>query len=618
MTRFQWIPRRGDVPGIALALGIGAVAVGVARALPPSPLVSDVLIALVAGAVVTNVGALRRVVGLAAPGEDREADRYAAGLRFTGKWVLRLAIVLMGLKLQASLFGAGELFLIALVAAASVPSAFLVAHAVAAPLGVRRPLADLLAGGTMICGASAVNAVAPVVGARRGEQGVAIGAVFLFSLVALVAFRPLAALVGLDAAHAGLWSGLAVNDLSSAVAVGQQMGEAGGPMAAAAKSARIVLMAPMLVVFALGRRRAAPGADVGRKALDHLPGFLLGYAGLAVARALVDRFAPASRAVAAVLATDQLVVDVLMATVTAAIGLHLEAKRLLASGWRALAVGGAASAWMASLTLAMIALAARGATIAAGLVGAASVVAAAIAYRAKAGPRAEDRLLKERYASGADLTVAEATRLLDRLDHEGALDDAALRRVLRLLQPSIGEMIPVRARALPHGEGCRWATFWEGKSGWALVALCRDAGSATPVHAHPHRLLGKSIEGAIEELRFAEAGRTSASESALSERAGVVTLRLVERRLLAHGELVETDGLATPHLVRAVGESPAIDLQLRGPESGSPGKRWREAQPTDYASLAVGAEVAARVEVDDRPGHGGEGAAAGRLPHLAA
>jgi uncharacterized integral membrane protein (TIGR00698 family) len=604
MPRPQWLPARGDLAGIALALAIGALAVVVARGLPPSPLVSDVLLALVLGALVTNVSYLRRLVGLAPPSDEREADRYAAGLRFTGKWVLRLAIVLMGLKLQSSLFGANELLLIALVAAASVPSAFLVAHAVAAPLGVRRPLGDLLAGGTMICGASAVNAVAPVVGARREEQGVAIGAVFLFSVVALVAFHPIVAVVRLDAAHAGLWSGLAVNDLSSAVAVGQQMGEAGGPMAAAAKSARIVLMAPMLVVFALLRRRAAPGADVGKRAIDQLPGFLLGYAALAVARALLDRLAPQSRAVHALLETDRLVVDVLMATVTASIGLHLEGRRLLASGWRALAVGGATAAWMAALTLAMVTLAARGTVAGAATVGAVCLMAAAVAYRAKAGPRAEDRLVKERYARGEALTVAEATRLLDRLDHEGSLDDGALRRVLVLLQPSIGEMIPVRASPLSHGEGCRWATFWEGKSGWALVAVCRDAGSATPIHAHPHRLLGKSIEGTIEEMRFTDEGEGR--------------LRLLDRRVLAHGELVETDGLSMPHLVRAAGDAPAIDLQLRGPESGAPGKRWRESAAIDLAALAVGAEVLARVEIDDRPGQSGDGAAAGRLPGLAA
>ncbi|HEY5241929.1 MAG TPA: putative sulfate exporter family transporter [Polyangiaceae bacterium] len=603
MARPQWLPARGDLAGIALALAIGASAVLLTRLLPPSPLLSDVLLALAFGALVTNVGLLRGLVGIAPPGEEREADRYATGLRFVGKWVLRLSIILMGLKLQAKIFGASELLVLAMVASASIPSAFFVAHAVAAPLGVRRPLGDLLAGGTMICGASAVNALAPVVGARREEQGVAIGAVFLFSVVALVAFHPLATLVGLDAAHAGLWSGLAVNDLSSAVAVGQQMGEAGGTMAAAAKSSRIVLMAPMLIVLSLMRRRAAPGADVGKRALDQLPGFLLGYVALAVARALLDRLAPSSRAVLAVLDGNRIVVDVLMATVTASIGLHLEAGRLLASGWRALAVGGTTAAWMAGLTLTMVTLASRGAMTAAAIVGGVCLVASGLAYRAKAGPRAEVRLVKERYRAGEALTVAEASLLLDRLDHEGALDDDALRRVLRLLQPSIGELIPVRASPLAHGVGCRWATFWEGASGWALVAVCRDPGSATPIHAHPHRLLGKSIEGILEELRFAVVGEGR--------------LRLVERKALTHGDLVETDGLATPHLVRALGDHHTIDMQLRGPESGSPGKRWQELDPVDYEHLALGAEVVTRTEIDDRPGQSGDGAAAGRLPQAA-
>jgi hypothetical protein len=132
------------------------------------------------------------------------------------------------------------------------------------------------------------------------------------------------------------------------------------------------------------------------------------------------------------------------------------------------------------------------------------------------------------------------------------------------------------------------------------VAVCRDPGSETPIHAHPHRLLGKSIEGTIEELRFAEedGGR----------------LRLVARRALAHGDLVETDGLATPHLVRAVSDRHAIDLQLRGPESGAPGRRFRPVDAVDLGRLHLGAVVATQPEIDDRPGQAGEGAAAGRLP----
>ena len=161
----------------------------------------------------------------------------------------------------------------------------------------------------------------------------------------------------------------------------------------------------------------------------------------------------------------------------------------------------------------------------------------------------------------------------------------------------------MRASPLHHGVGCRWATFWEGKSGWALVAVCRDPGSETPIHAHPHRLLGKSIEGTLEELRFEEKGEGR--------------LRLVERRSLGHNDLVETDGLATAHLVRAVGDRHAIDVQLRGPESGSPGKRWQTVGDVDFTRLAVGADVATSVEVDDRPGQAGDGAAAGRLPEAA-
>src|ERR1700689_2063912 len=98
MTRPQWLPERGDLAGIALALALGALAVWLTRAPPPSPLLSDVLLALAFGALITNAAPLRRLVGIAPPGEERESDRYATGLRFVGKWVLRLSIVLMGLN----------------------------------------------------------------------------------------------------------------------------------------------------------------------------------------------------------------------------------------------------------------------------------------------------------------------------------------------------------------------------------------------------------------------------------------------------------------------------------------------------------------------------------------
>ncbi|HEX8791294.1 MAG TPA: putative sulfate exporter family transporter [Polyangiaceae bacterium] len=599
MSRPQWIPARADLPGLALAGTLGAAALVLVRVLPASPLLSDVLVALVLGALVLNTP-LRRIVRLELPGDEREPDVYAPGVRFCGKWVLRAAIIAMGLKVQTSFFGGVELALIAGVGVIAMPSAFFVAHTLGALLGLRRPLVDLLAGGTMICGASAVNAIAPVAGARRGEQGIAIGVVFLFSVVALVFFRPIAAWLGLEPSFAGIWSGLAVNDLSSAVAVGTQMGGAGGVMAAAAKSARVLMLGPVLVVFAMMRRDGGPTKGVGKSIVDALPRFVLGYIALAVVRAVGDRTLGGTAAWSWFLSADRFFVDLTMATVTASIGLHLALRALLASGARAVAVGAGASATIASLTLGMIAYASHGAHAAAALVGGIGLVGSALAYRLATARGTASRGLRRRFERGAPLALAEATAVLDGLEADGALDEKALREVMHQLHPAIGELIPVRESPLHHGEGCRWVTYWEGKTGWALVAVCRDAGSVTPIHAHPHRLMGKAIEGTVEELTFEERG------------AGAFSLRT--RKVLGHNQLIETEGLSALHLVHAVGDRAAIDVQLRGPEVGSPGRRLKTT--VDPLSLAIGATFQGEFEIDDRPGQAGEGAAAGRRPEL--
>ena len=596
MRRPQWLPRRPDFPGIVLAAFLGVVALATIRALPSSPFVSDILIALALGVVVLNTP-LRRLVRIELPGDEREPDKYASGLRFTGKWVLRAAIILMGFKVQTKVFGIGELALIAGVACAALPSVFFVTHAIASVFALRRPMADLIAGGTMICGASAVNAVAPIAGARRDEQGLAIGTIFLFSVVALLTFRPIAMAIGLDEVHAGLWSGLAVNDLSSAIAVGKQMGEVGGVMAAASKSARVLMLAPTLILLALIRRDGAP-QSVRKSIVEQLPGYLLGYIAFAIARAAGDRLFGDSSAWNALIAIDRVAVDLLMVTVTASIGLHLEVRKLLKAGGRSVAIGASASFWMAALTLAMITCVAHHQTAAAGLIGLSALLVSGAAYRASTRADRVRANLIHRFETGAPLSLRECKQLLDALDETPRWGDPILRKILAQLHPSIGELIPVRESPLPHGEGCRWVTYWEGKSGWALVAVCREPGSSTPIHAHPHRLLGKSIEGMLEEVRFAihEAG----------------DLEVLSRKVLSHNDLVESDGLATPHLVRAVGDRPAIDLQLRGPEKGDPGTRYRSASPLDMSTLRIGDHIATVVEIDDRPGQGGDGAAAGR------
>jgi uncharacterized integral membrane protein (TIGR00698 family) len=344
------------LPGVVLAAAIAGAALVVKRFVPALA-VPDVLVALFIGAVVVNTP-IARWLGIGP--HDRGRNRWGRGLDFVGKTVLRVSVVLMGLRIEAHFFELRELVAVALAIGTALPTTFFLTHALAVPLRVPRRLADLVAAGTMICGASAVNAVAPVIGARRQEQGVALATVFLFSAVALVLFRAVAGAAGLSAHQGGLWSGLAVNDLASAVAVGAQMGPGGAEMAAVSKSARVLMLAPILVLFSLGRGPRPARGELGRTFLGHVPGFVLGFLVLTLARAAGDAAFGASPAWRGVVAADRHVVAFATLMVSAGIGIHLELPGLLAAGARAVVLGATAASAMSGLTLTLMVLAARG------------------------------------------------------------------------------------------------------------------------------------------------------------------------------------------------------------------------------------------------------------------
>lgn len=110
----------------------------------------------------------------------------------------------------------------------------------------------------------------------------------------------------------------------------------------------------------------------------------------------------------------------------------------------------------------MITLASRGMYAAAGLVGGTSLLVSVLAHRMATSKPKEDFALRQRFLRGSPLALAEATRILDGLEADNALDDEVLCKIINQLHPAIGELIPIRDSPLPHGEGCRWITYWEG------------------------------------------------------------------------------------------------------------------------------------------------------------
>ena len=467
-----WLPSRRELQGLALAAGLALVALVLTPvAFAGSPWASPVVVAIGLGALVLNTP-LAGWIGLRVD-SGREGDAYERGLRYTGKWVLRLAIILMGLKARTDLIEPQLLARVLFVLVVTLPTTFFVAHATAGLLKLRREMADLVAIGTMICGASAINALAPTVFARRRDQGLAVTAIFLFSVVALTAFLPVGTALGLDTESAGLWAGLAVNDLSSSVAVGGQFGEDESVMAAMAKTVRIVLLGPLLLIFGQRRRRAPAEESVRLRLAAHFPLFVVGYLLMFGVRVPGDRMFAGEGAAAgawvSLLAVNDGVVSLAIATVCASIGLQIHLRTLVHVGWRVAVTAGVAWATIAGLSLGLLTTGSQGPTLVSVIGGLVALGLGFVVFR-RWGPTPGS--LRGRLEEGEPLTLREAVDLLALLDRDGPIGPEVSRRVLNRVQPAIGELVSLRESSIQGGINYRRLTYWKSpEHGSSLVGI---------------------------------------------------------------------------------------------------------------------------------------------------
>jgi len=148
-------------------------------------------------------------------------------------------------------------------------------------LGIIGDLRTLIGVGTGICGASAIAAVTPVIGAVSADVAYAISTIFLFNMTAVLTFPFLGHLLGLSQHSFGLFAGTAVNDMSSVVAASTTYGSVAANYAIVVKLTRTLLIIPISLGLATLERRKLKSADsktnvhVARLVPWYLIGFLL-------------------------------------------------------------------------------------------------------------------------------------------------------------------------------------------------------------------------------------------------------------------------------------------------------------------------------------------------------
>ena len=278
------------IPGILLAALVVAAAVMLAefasRALGQKGLLSPIMMAI--------------VIGFALGNSIRIPERFAPGIAFCVSKMLRLGIILMGIRLSVldaariGLWGV-PIVLVCLTAGLVLTTYF------ARLLRLPDRLGTLMAVGTSICGVTAIVATAPVIEAEEREVAYAVANITVFGLTAMMIYPYLANLLfhG-NPVMAGLFLGTAIHDTSqvtgAALIYDQTFGVVAKPtvadVAIVTKLVRNVFIAAVipLMAFLYARRLAATsGSPYGR--LDfrsYFPVFIAGFILMATARSLGD------------------------------------------------------------------------------------------------------------------------------------------------------------------------------------------------------------------------------------------------------------------------------------------------------------------------------------------
>ncbi|WP_226344478.1 YeiH family protein [Agilicoccus flavus] len=166
---------------------------------------------------------------------------------------------------------------------------------------------------------------------------------------ATMALLPVAAgMLGLDPLLAGQWAGASVHEVAQVVAVGGVLGAGALQVAAAVKLARVLLLAPVVAIIGLARRRSAAGTSAaslpGRRP-PLVPLFVLGFLAASLVR-MTGALPPAALDVAGSVQT------VLFAAAMFALGTGVSVARLRAVGRRPVAVAAATTLVVAAVGLA--------------------------------------------------------------------------------------------------------------------------------------------------------------------------------------------------------------------------------------------------------------------------
>ena len=136
-------------------------------------------------------------------------------------------------------------------AAITIGATLALGYWLAGRLSLDRKTTVLISARTAICGGSAIAAVGLVIGVTEAEIAVVIGTVFLLNAAALYLFSFLGHALLLSQGQFGLWSGVAIHDISSVVGPAVSYGLNCLQTATAVKLSQTIWIVPLPLLMAM-------------------------------------------------------------------------------------------------------------------------------------------------------------------------------------------------------------------------------------------------------------------------------------------------------------------------------------------------------------------------------
>jgi uncharacterized integral membrane protein (TIGR00698 family) len=268
------------------------------------------------------------------------------GVGFASKFLLEIAIVLLGASISAATIAGAGLTMVATIAGVVLTS-LLVSYGIGRALGLSDRLATLVACGNSICGNSAIVAAAPVIDANSDDVAASIAFTAALGILVVILLPIAFTVFGLTKWQYGIVAGMTVYAVPQVLAATIPVGAISTQVGTLVKLMRVLMLGPVILLLGL----KSGGQANSHLSLRHLvPWFIVGFIAMMLLRSaglIPQQLLPSLNQASVALTTVAM----------AALGLSVNLRSVLASGGRVLAAGTLSILALAALSaLALIVL----------------------------------------------------------------------------------------------------------------------------------------------------------------------------------------------------------------------------------------------------------------------